>query len=769
MDVNRRTVLKGTGAAAGASLFATTGAAAAPDIDDALDVDSDDLQGALVVFEPGADYGVLDRFDLPMGTFEMEMLDVVYTKAAGGVLERIAELQQVRYVEANRELEWHNGEAQTATNADDVQERFDLGYTGDGVHVAVIDSGVDAYHPDLQDRLRHNYQFTNPLSNDTSWVDAGVADTDDIGHGTHCAGSVCGEGNRNPDYEGMAPDADLTVYSTGAAVSILQSVAAYNHLLANHAPGTAPSEDEIIRITSNSYGSAGGNDFNPAGAQETATWRAFDAGMVVVSSAGNSGPAPNTLGGAKTAPYILCVAASHDGQGSGADATKRPTEFSSRGRTADYEQGEGARWDEFEANGGYTTEDRDTALDNVRAYHAGGSSRPTVNSYDKSTVVTPGTDAGGIAGAPGAGPSTFVSLKELAGETEFLDIEVSWTTGQQDLDVYLHEGGQDGPVVASSTSGSPGERIRTAADPANSYVLEINPWANVVTQATVSVTEKGEATGADVSGPYGVYRPSVIAPGSAVVSTMGVSALKATEATYGASPADTGALYAALSGTSMSCPVTSGVTAQVIEAYYRNNGGTYPGPEQVIHIMEKAATANAEADYTPFNAGAGLVDAVAAVELAEKGDDPAPANTRLASVSQPEFISATGSRSDDGSAFTGGQTNQVTVTVDTLSHDVSAARETMPDGWSVVATGDDCSTNAAGDTVTFTASEVNAATGDGTAEFTYFVEAPSGPQQTGPYDFGPVEVKSSETADDGFVAVSGTTSTEYVLGPQTNV
>ena len=83
---------------------------------------------------------------------------------------------------------------------------WDLGYTGQGVVVAVIDSGVNYNHVDLADHLwdggyeypYHGYDFINydydPM--------------DDMGHGTHCAGTVCGDGTAG-EQTGMAPDATL--------------------------------------------------------------------------------------------------------------------------------------------------------------------------------------------------------------------------------------------------------------------------------------------------------------------------------------------------------------------------------------------------------------------------------------------------------------------------------------------------------------------------------------------------------------------------------
>ena len=91
----------------------------------------------------------------------------------------------------------------TQVNADQV---WNLGYTGQGVVVAVIDSGVNYNHLDLADHLwdggaeypHHGYDFYN---NDNDPMD-------DHSHGTHCAGTVCGDGTAG-SQTGMAPDATL--------------------------------------------------------------------------------------------------------------------------------------------------------------------------------------------------------------------------------------------------------------------------------------------------------------------------------------------------------------------------------------------------------------------------------------------------------------------------------------------------------------------------------------------------------------------------------
>lgn len=73
------------------------------------------------------------------------------------------------------------------------------GYTGKGVKVAVLDTGVDTTHPDLKDQVLESKNFTTA-------ADA----TDHFGHGTHVASIVAGTGAKSGGkYKGVAPDAQI--------------------------------------------------------------------------------------------------------------------------------------------------------------------------------------------------------------------------------------------------------------------------------------------------------------------------------------------------------------------------------------------------------------------------------------------------------------------------------------------------------------------------------------------------------------------------------
>ncbi|GAB1692331.1 S8 family serine peptidase [Krasilnikovia sp. M28-CT-15] len=78
-------------------------------------------------------------------------------------------------------------------------EAWRAGYDGQGVTVAVLDSGVDADHPDLRGRITSAKDFTG--SGTTA---------DGLGHGTHVASIIAGSGAASGGrYRGVAPGADL--------------------------------------------------------------------------------------------------------------------------------------------------------------------------------------------------------------------------------------------------------------------------------------------------------------------------------------------------------------------------------------------------------------------------------------------------------------------------------------------------------------------------------------------------------------------------------
>ncbi len=96
------------------------------------------------------------------------------------------------------------GESSNLIQADQVHT--DLGLTGAGVTVAVLDTGIDASHPDLNDHLVAQKCFNRGTCPPNSTDESDNA-RDDNGHGTHVAGIITGKGDVSG--AGIAPDAGL--------------------------------------------------------------------------------------------------------------------------------------------------------------------------------------------------------------------------------------------------------------------------------------------------------------------------------------------------------------------------------------------------------------------------------------------------------------------------------------------------------------------------------------------------------------------------------
>ena len=137
-------------------------------------------------------------------------------------------------------------------------------YDGTGVGVAVIDSGVDATHPDLPygAKVKKNFYIAaDPLSGDEPSVFVeGSRNTDtEVGHGTHVSSTIAGTGAASGGkYKGVAPGADIYMFRAGAGLNIFTwwAVRAFDWVIQN-----GPANN--IRVVSNSWGGGDGDDYDP--------------------------------------------------------------------------------------------------------------------------------------------------------------------------------------------------------------------------------------------------------------------------------------------------------------------------------------------------------------------------------------------------------------------------------------------------------------------------------------------------------------------------
>ena len=213
--------------------------------------------------------------------------------------------------------------------------------TGKGIGVAVIDSGITAWHDDLYltrsqspraaPRVVHFKDFT-AAPNPRVW--ASDQPSDAFGHGTHVAGVIAGNGfDSSGARTGVAPEANLVglrVLDAEGHGYISDVIAAIDYAIAVKGVYN-------IRVINLSVASGVFESYN-TDALTLAARRAVNAGIVVVAAAGNVGAGPNgetQYGGITSpgnAPWVLTVgAASHEGTPARSNDTL--ARFSSRGPT----------------------------------------------------------------------------------------------------------------------------------------------------------------------------------------------------------------------------------------------------------------------------------------------------------------------------------------------------------------------------------------------------------------------------------------------------
>lgn len=204
-------------------------------------------------------------------------------------------------------------------------------YTGSGIGIAVVDSGVSA-HADLPAGIIQ-YDFRDPSQIQVDSLTGKLLPNmngrvDGFGHGTHISATIRGSGNDSAgDYRGLAPGAQIISLQTLNADGSGQSsavIAALDWLLSN-------AEQHNIRVVNLSLGRAVGES-NATDPLVLAAERVWDAGIVVVAAAGNDGYSGNmTINSPGNSRKIITVGSLTDaGSGNNADDDYVST-FSSRG------------------------------------------------------------------------------------------------------------------------------------------------------------------------------------------------------------------------------------------------------------------------------------------------------------------------------------------------------------------------------------------------------------------------------------------------------
>lgn len=249
------------------------------------------------------------------------VLPMVAVEGPAVAIRTAAALPFVRSLWGNHPLEEAVEQSTAMIQADDVYAA-PMSVTGEGVRIAVLDSGIDATHPDLElgTKVVENVKllgYTKLFRDQVITVEQ-LPNTDTTsGHGTHVAGIAAGSGALSGGrYAGVAPGADLVGVGAADGMEMLTALGGYDWILANR-------DDLDIRVINNSWAD-GKIAYDPSDPLNVASKMAHDAGITVVFAAGNDGKTAGNVYNRYAWPeWVVGVG--------GVDKLGRPGDYSSRG------------------------------------------------------------------------------------------------------------------------------------------------------------------------------------------------------------------------------------------------------------------------------------------------------------------------------------------------------------------------------------------------------------------------------------------------------
>jgi len=385
------------------------------------------------------------------------------------------------------------------------QEAWDLGYTGEGITVAVIDTGIDYTHPDLQHAFG-DYKGWDFVDNDNDPQETPVGDPRGAStlHGTHVAGTVAANGQ----IKGVAPDATLLGYRVlgpGGSGSTENVVAGIEKAVLDGA--------DIMNL------SLGNSLNNPDWATSIALDWAMEEGVVAVTSNGNSGPTNWTVGSPGTSRQAISVG-----------ATQLPYNV----YTAELFTSEGLSYPSAKVQGFPSDEELLALSEGEYEFVYVGIGAP---------LDFAGVDLTGKIALMARGVLPFVDKADNAKEA-----------GAVGAVIYNNVAGEHADVPGLSIP-----TIKTTLEDGQKLLAELEAGNNTISFSINFAQEVGE-TMADFSsrGPVvdtWMIKPDVSAPGVNITSTI---------PTHDATNPHG---YAALQGTSMASPHVAGAAAILLEAH----------------------------------------------------------------------------------------------------------------------------------------------------------------------------------------------------------
>lgn len=212
--------------------------------------------------------------------YEYSLINVIAVNIPQQAIEAIKRNPRVEYVETDEIV--HTTYYQNYQQINTLQQTIPWGidridattaqlYTkGSTINVGVIDTGIDYTHPDLSLNYKGGYNFVNKTTNPM----------DDNGHGTHVSGIIAALDN-TIGVVGVAPETNLF------AIKVLNANG--SGYMSDVIAGIQWSADNSMKIINMSLGTS-----VPSKSLKNACDKAYNMGVLIIASAGNSGNSAGT-------------------------------------------------------------------------------------------------------------------------------------------------------------------------------------------------------------------------------------------------------------------------------------------------------------------------------------------------------------------------------------------------------------------------------------------------------------------------------------------
>jgi subtilisin family serine protease len=219
--------------------------------------------------------------------------------------------------------------------------------TGQSVQVGIIDTGIDANHPDLRNKVLLFKDFISTKK--TAY--------DDHGHGTHVAGTIAG-GHASGEAIGIAPQAQLIIAKAFSSLGNSTDEGLLQSLQWMADPDGQPSTADFPKIISNSW-NVEDNTFSTKDPLEEPFCAAIQnlnqLGIAVVFAAGNDGPQSSSVLVPGACPNAITVGATNETDQIVSFSSRGPTHWKSQSIVKPNISAPGEDIDSADTGGGYKT------------------------------------------------------------------------------------------------------------------------------------------------------------------------------------------------------------------------------------------------------------------------------------------------------------------------------------------------------------------------------------------------------------------------------